>query len=99
MRLFGCAEKYTLRTAHSAMVIIINFSFLYYLFSQTNNPIVRILGQQLSPQLEQLAALARWKQRKLTHGFATSLGEMTNVELGFAIFLMKVALEEPRLLV
>ena len=81
------------------MVIIINFSFLCYIFSQTNNPIVRILGQQLSPQLEQLAALARWKQRELTYGFATSWGELTNVELGFAFFLMKVALEEPRLLV
>ena len=76
------------------MVIIINFSFLCYLFSQTNNPILRILGQQLSPQLEQLAALARWKQRELTHGFATSWGGLTIAELGFAI-----ALEEAKLLV
>ena len=48
----------------------------------------------MSPQWEQLAALARWKQRELIHGFATSLGGLAIVELGFAI-----ALEEAKLLV
>ena len=48
----------------------------------------------MSPQWEQLAALARRKQRELTHGFATSWGGLAIAELGFAI-----ALEEARLLV
>ena len=75
-----------------------NFSFFVIYFSQTNKPIFRVLGQQLSPQREQLAALARWTLRMLIHGFATSWGGMTIVELGFAISLLKVALEIPRLL-
>ena len=52
----------------------------------------------MSPRWEQLAALTRWKLRELTHGFATSWVGLTIVDLGFAIFLMKVAFEEPRLL-